>query len=108
MMKKNNDVVSSQEEIQDWLTTKEHEFSQWENQGLNVNVKRWKEKYIYTDMHEIFFLEFSCLLYEWLKRHTIANTSLRPQEPMVWDQITNDKFNTLNNKWTQAIDLWFS
>jgi hypothetical protein len=29
----------SREEIQDWLTAKEDEFSRWETQGLNTNVK---------------------------------------------------------------------
>jgi hypothetical protein len=48
----------SKEEIKDWLTAKEHEFSLWETQGLRVNVKRWKDKYLYTNMHETFFVEF--------------------------------------------------
>jgi hypothetical protein len=58
----------SQEEIQNWLTTKEDEFAYWETQGLNTNVEKWKNRYIYTDLHEIFFVKFPCLLYEWLKR----------------------------------------
>jgi hypothetical protein len=39
MMKEKNEVVSISEEIQDWLTAKEDEFSRWETQGLNTNVK---------------------------------------------------------------------
>jgi hypothetical protein len=58
----------SKEEIQDWLTAKEHEFSLRETQGLRVNVNQWKDRYLYMDMHEIFFVEFPCLLFEWLKR----------------------------------------
>jgi hypothetical protein len=46
----------SREEIQDWLTAKEYEFSLRETQVLRVNVKRWKDKYIYTYMHETFFV----------------------------------------------------
>jgi hypothetical protein len=59
-------------------------------------------------MHEIFFVEFPCLLYEWLKRKTSTNIDLRTQEPLVWDQITLDRMKALDNKWTRAIDFWFS
>jgi hypothetical protein len=62
-------------------------------------VECWKERYIYTDMHEIFFVEFPCLLYEWLKRKIATNTTLRPQEPLVWDQTTVDRLKALDNKW---------
>jgi hypothetical protein len=54
-------------------------------------VKRWKDKYLYTDMHETFFVEFPCLLYEWMKRKTATNSSLWPLEPVVWDQATLDR-----------------
>jgi hypothetical protein len=98
----------SREEIQDWLTTKEHEFSLRETQGLRVNVKQWKDMYLYTDMHEIFFVEFPCLLYEWLKRKTTTNSTMWPLEPMVWDQAMLDRLKVLDNKWTRDIDFWFS
>jgi hypothetical protein len=78
MMKERNEVVS----------ISGRKFSQWETQGLRVNVKRWKDKYLYTDMHETFFVEFPYLLYEWMKRKTATNTALRPLEPIVWDQST--------------------
>jgi hypothetical protein len=42
-----------------------------------TNVEQWKNRYIYNDMHEIFFVEFPCLLYEWLKRQNGTNTTLR-------------------------------
>jgi hypothetical protein len=56
------------EEIQCWLNAKKHEFSQWETQGMKVNMKQSKDSYLHNDMHKIFFVEFPCLLYEWLKR----------------------------------------
>jgi len=97
----------SGEEIQDWLTAKEDEFARWETQGLNTNVKWWKDKYIYYDMHELFIIEFLYLLYKWLKSYTTTNTSLRPQKPLVWDQVTIDMMKALDNKWIQAINFWF-
>jgi hypothetical protein len=70
-------------------------------------VKRWKDKYLYTDMHEMFFVEFPCFLYEWMKRKTTTNSALWPLEPVVWDQDTLDRVKELDNKWTQAIEFWF-
>jgi hypothetical protein len=90
----------SWEEIQYWLTLKEEYISWRETQGLIADMEHWKNKYIYTDMHEIFFVEFPCLFYEWLKRKTSTNIDLRTQEPLVWDQITLDRMKALDNKWT--------
>jgi len=59
-------------------------------------------------MHEIFIAKFTCLLYEWLKRKNATNTDLRDQEPSFWDWIMIGRLKTLNNKWTRAIDFWFS
>jgi hypothetical protein len=68
-------------------------------------VKQWKDKYIYTDMHEILFVEFPHMLYEWMKRKTTTNTALRPLEPVVWDEVTLDRLKALDNKWTRAINF---
>jgi hypothetical protein len=39
----------SWEEIQYWLTAKEHEFSLRETKGLRVNGNQWKDRYMYID-----------------------------------------------------------
>jgi hypothetical protein len=51
--------------------------------GLIINIEHLKETYIYIDLHEIFFVEFPWLLYEWLERKTTINTTLRSLEPLV-------------------------
>jgi hypothetical protein len=51
--------------------------------GLITNIERLKERYIYIDLHELFFVEFPWLLYEWMDRKTSINTTLRPLEPVV-------------------------
>ena len=97
MMKEENDVYPSWEEIQYRLTLKEEQIAWRETQGMIVNMEHWKNKYIYTYMHENFFVEFPCLLYEWLKRQTSTNTTLRPLETIVWDQATVDRLKALDN-----------
>jgi hypothetical protein len=96
------------EEIQDWLTTKEHYFSLQETQGIKVNVKKWKDGYLYIDMHELSLVEFPCSLHEWLKRKTTTNSTMWPLELVVWDQAKLERLKVLDNKWTWAIEFWFS
>jgi hypothetical protein len=57
----------SKEEIQDWIEAREDNFTLLEKHGLQVNAKEWKDKYLYSDMHELFFGEFPFLLHEWIK-----------------------------------------
>jgi hypothetical protein len=95
----------SWEDIQEWLTAKEHEFSPREIQLLMVNINQWKDRYLYTDMHDILFTEFPCLLVEWLKRKTATNSTVWPFEPVVWDEDKLEELRALDNKWTRAIEF---
>ena len=77
-------------------------------QGLRVNVKEWKGKYIYLDMHQLFFLEFPYLLHEWLKRKVAINSTVFPVDPIFLDKATLYSLKALDKKWTRAIDFWFA
>jgi hypothetical protein len=33
-----------------------------------MSDKKWMQRYVYTDLHEIFFGEFPIILTEWLER----------------------------------------
>jgi hypothetical protein len=46
-------------------------------------MENWEERYKYTYLHGILFVDFPCLLYEWLKRETTTGTYLRLEEPLV-------------------------
>jgi len=70
--------------------------------------KNGKVIYLYYDIHELFFEKFPCLLHEWLKKQTQVNSVVLPLEIIVWDQSKLDILKELDNKWTWAIDLWFS
>ena len=45
-------------EIQDSVEFKKLEFAQEESEGSWMNPKEWLDRYIYTDIHDIFFCEF--------------------------------------------------
>jgi hypothetical protein len=61
-------------------------------------MKEWKGIYIYSDMHEIFLVEFPCMLHEWLKSKDVINLDVFPVETIVWDQANIDSLKVLDNR----------
>jgi hypothetical protein len=56
----------TKEEIESWLKTKELEFAQKYNRNSRVTPRKYLEKYVFTDLHEVFFCDFPHLLQDWL------------------------------------------
>jgi hypothetical protein len=50
------------EEIKGWLRTKEIEFAHKDNRNPRITPHRYLDKYVFTDLHEIFFCDFLHLL----------------------------------------------
>jgi hypothetical protein len=50
------------EEIEGWLRTKDLEFAQKDNRNPRITPCGYLDKYVFTDLHEIFFCEFPHLL----------------------------------------------
>jgi hypothetical protein len=46
---------------------------QRENINSRMSDKQWLQRYVYTELHEIFFGEFLIILVEWLER-LVENT----------------------------------
>ena len=61
-------------ELKEWLERKEDEFMEEETRGLSISPQYWKDRYLYSDIHRIFFFEFPILVQEWVKRKTEINT----------------------------------
>jgi hypothetical protein len=55
----------TKEEIGWWLETKESEFSRDKNKNLRIIWEKWLERYVFIDLHEIFFVDFLIVLVEW-------------------------------------------
>ena len=52
----------SKEEIKNWIESKEKEFVEQENRNLRLSAEDWLQRYVFTDLHEIFFATFwSCM-----------------------------------------------
>jgi hypothetical protein len=58
----------TKEEIKIWLRTKEIEFFQKDNRNPRVTPCKYLEKYVFIDLHEVFFCDFPHLLQQWILR----------------------------------------
>ena len=55
-------------EIETWSETKAKEFAEIENKKPNHDGEAWLQKYIYIDIHKVFFATFPSELHSWLAR----------------------------------------
>jgi hypothetical protein len=91
-------------EIERWLKTKEIEFAHKDNRNPNLTLCKYLDKYIFTDLHELFFYVFPHILQEWIK-------ILKDNHPTNWirqlewnlEEITQLQRN--DNKFTRAVDF---
>lgn len=60
----------SMNEILDYLATQEDKFSTKETKNLQIIPEAWKDKYLFFDFYEVYFVEFPIFLFEWLQRQT--------------------------------------
>jgi hypothetical protein len=58
----------TKEEIREWWNTKEIEFAVDQNHNPWINAKEWLQRYVFTYLHEIFFVDFLNVLEEWIQR----------------------------------------
>jgi hypothetical protein len=63
----------TKKEIVEWMERKEQEFSQKENRNPWMSDEQWLQRYVCTELHEIFFGEFFIILTKWLER-LVENT----------------------------------
>ena len=47
----------TKEELNQWVEPKERKFAKKENKSPGLSTKDWLQKYIFIDLHEIFFCD---------------------------------------------------
>ena len=51
---------------------------------MNLKTKKWKNKYIFTEVYEIFFVTFAYKLQEWLARLVEFQTCWKDNQITQW------------------------
>jgi hypothetical protein len=88
----------NREEIEEWIERKQRYFSIEHNRNPRFNNEQWLERYVVTDLHEIFIGEFLIILNEWLERLVEKDGRYRDEAPRNWIPELIRKINTVSNK----------
>ena len=81
------------------------EFSQKDNRNPRVTPHKYLPKYMFTDLHKVFFCDFPHLLQEWILslKDNHATNRIRHLE---WTPVRIEQLQHVNNKFTCAVDFW--
>ena len=94
------------EEIENWVEVKEKEFSEKENQNPRLSIEDWIQRYIFTDLHDIFLATFPSKWHAWLSRLVESKTSTHSDRPAEWTPELIQRLKRTNNPISRAVDFW--
>ena len=96
----------TKKEIETWLDRKIHELTVQENKNLQLTKEQWLDKYLDTDIHEIFFCTFPIKLYEWITKLADDQGRWRLDDPIVWTPELVRILEASKDKIACAVDHW--
>jgi hypothetical protein len=88
-----------------FVEKKELEFAEKDNIHPKLTSGKYLEKYICSDLREVFFYDFSHLLMEWLLILKENHPTNRISE-LEWNIEEIAKLQQENNKFTRTVDFW--
>jgi hypothetical protein len=92
-------------EIESWLKTKELEFAQKDNRNPKLTPHKYLDKYVFTDLHEVFFCDFPHVLQEWIKILKDNHPTNRIRQ-LEWNPEEITQLQQVDNKFTRVVDFW--
>ena len=78
------------------MESKEREFAKRENRNPRLSIEEWLQRYIFTDLHEIFFATFPIALHEWISR-LAENKIWMQNRPIEWSSKEIERLKNTNN-----------
>jgi hypothetical protein len=97
----------SKTKTQKWIEDQEKDFVEAQNKNSNLSSGHWLEKYIFTDIHKIFFGGIHQELYEWLARLADTHFEIRSRPLVVWTLELIKKVKRVDNVVSRAVYHWF-
>ena len=98
--------VPSKEEVNAWVELKERTFAAEENQNPNISTEEWLQRYLFTDLHEIFFCEFPIIFYKWIAIIAQKNKCFK-DTPTIWNVVSISHVKSVSNSISRAVDYLF-
>ena len=70
-----------------------------------MSTDDWLQRYLFTDLHEIFFATFAYELHAWLSRLTDSETSTHSDKPTEWTPKVIQRLEWTDNFVSRAVDF---
>ena len=67
---------------------------------------KWLGWYIYSYIHDIFFVEFPIVLHEWLCKLATQQRNFQAGELKEWSPFLIERLKRINNPISRAMDFW--
>ena len=96
------------EQIENWVEAKEKEFAEQENRNPRISTENWLQRYVFSDIHEIFFTTFPIELHAWLSRLVENETFSHGDRPTKWTPELIQRLKKTNNPISRAVDFWLN
>ena len=77
-----------------------------ENRNLGVSKEQWLDRYLYTEIHEIFFASFPSELYEQTAKLADGQGRCRLDKPIVWTPKLVHRLEASEDNIVQVVDHW--
>jgi hypothetical protein len=97
----------SKTNIQKWIEEKEKDFGEAQNKNPKLSIEDWLQRYIFTNIHEMFFGGIHQEFSEWLARLADTQFDIRPRTPVVWTSVLIQKVKRVDNVVSRVVDHWF-
>ena len=88
-------------EIGDWIEDNEQE-----NKDPRRSSDEFLQRYVFTDIHEIFFGSIHIELHQWLSRLTKRKTNFNEDRFPDWTPARINILKRVNNAISRAVDFW--
>ena len=95
-------------EIEAWFETKTKEFVETENRNPNCDSEVWLQKYIYTDVREVFFATFPLELHSWLARLVDCSGHVQSDKLAQWNHEAVHRLKNTDNVVSRAVYFWLT
>jgi hypothetical protein len=93
----------SKTKIHKWTKDQEKDFVEAHNRNPNISIEDCLERYMFTDIHVIFFRGIHQELYEWLARLANTQFEIRSRPLVVWTSALIKKVKRVDNAMSRAV-----
>jgi hypothetical protein len=91
--------------IIEWMEQKEQEFAHKENKNPRLKNKQWLQRYVYTNLHEVFFNKFLNILVEWLEIFVENTGRKRLVAPKNWTPEPVRRVDAAENRTSRIVEF---